>query len=82
MKSCPAVIWAEILSDQGVNKMRARQEILPLLSYKHTQLREAIKKKKIVMEIFRRGSDPPPLFLKVMEPVRHNSILVTKKGKN
>ena len=33
------------------------------------------------MEIFRKGSDPPPLFLEIMEPVRHNSILVTKRGK-
>ena len=46
-------------------------------------LREALQKKnEFVMEIFRKGSDPPPLFLEVMEPVRHISILVTKKGKN
>ena len=34
------------------------------------------------MEIFRKGSNPPPpLFLEVMERVRHNSILVTKRAK-
>ena len=34
------------------------------------------------MDFFRKGSDPPPLFSEVMEPVRHISILVTKMGKN
>ena len=34
------------------------------------------------MKFFRKGFDPPPpLFLEVMEPVAHNSILVTKRGK-
>ena len=32
------------------------------------------------MEFFRKGFDPP-LFLEAMEPVGHNSILVTKRGK-
>ena len=35
------------------------------------------------MVFFRKGSDlPPPLFSEVMEPVRHISIAVTKKGEN
>ena len=29
------------------------------------------KKSSLVMEIFHKGSDPPPLFLGVMEPVIH-----------
>ena len=36
------------------------------------------KKTGLVMEIFRKGSVPPPLFFEVMEPVRHNLIFVTK----
>ena len=40
--------------------------------YSDILVREALKKKRgLLMEIFHKGSDPPPLFSGVMEPVLH-----------
>ena len=46
-----------------------------------SRLEKPLKKSGLVMEIIRKRSDPPPLFSEVMEPVRHNLILVTKGEK-
>ena len=34
-------------------------------------LGKPLKKSGLTMEFFRKGSDPPPLFLEVMEPMGH-----------
>ena len=39
------------------------------------------KKSGLVLEIFRKGSGPPPLYLEVMELVRHNSVCHKKREK-
>ena len=60
-----------LVTKKGKNKTFQKHLKWPYLKVK-ASLREAIKKKGgLLMEIFHKGSDPPPLFSGVMEPVLH-----------